>query len=86
MKKVPIEDIYGTLEEHPHHARAQQGCGEITFKDLGFTIITGTGYLGGFIGEAPNQQLWIQEKTEIRRQPMQDFKSLCNRNGSSCNV
>ncbi len=34
------------------------------FKDLGFEVVTGCRYLGGFIGEASNQQLWIQEKTE----------------------
>jgi hypothetical protein len=37
---------------------------ETAFKDLSFTIVTGSRYLKGFIGEATNQQLWIQEKTE----------------------
>jgi hypothetical protein len=35
-----------------------------SFKDLGFTVLTGSRYLGGFIGEAPEQLSWIQEKTE----------------------
>jgi hypothetical protein len=35
-----------------------------SFKDLGFTIVTGSRYFGGFIGEAPNQLSWIQEKNE----------------------
>jgi hypothetical protein len=34
------------------------------FKDFGFFVITGSRYHGGFIGEAPNQLSWIQEKTE----------------------
>jgi hypothetical protein len=37
---------------------------KIAFKDLGFTIVSGSCYLGGFIGKASDQQLWIQEKTE----------------------
>jgi hypothetical protein len=36
----------------------------IAFHDLGFTIVSASRYLKGFIGEASNQQLWIQEKTE----------------------
>jgi hypothetical protein len=40
-----------------------QDVAKIYFKDLGFTVVTGSRYLGGFIGEAPDQQAWIQEKT-----------------------
>jgi hypothetical protein len=36
---------------------------KIYFKDLGFTVVAGSRYLGGFIGEEPDQQVWIQEKT-----------------------
>jgi hypothetical protein len=45
----------------PEH---NKDAAEIAFKDLGFTIVTGSRYLGGFIGEATDQQLWIQEKAE----------------------
>jgi hypothetical protein len=33
------------------------------FKDLSFTVVTSSHYLGGFIGEDPDQKAWIQEKT-----------------------
>jgi hypothetical protein len=38
-----------------HNRRAA----EIYFADLGFTVVTGYRYLGGFIGEAHEQQDWI---------------------------
>jgi hypothetical protein len=75
---------------------------KIYFKDLGFTIITGSRYFRGFIGEEPNQQAWIQElaaswvaaKKELsmvgEKCPQAayagDCKTHCNRNGSSSNV
>jgi hypothetical protein len=45
---------------HEHNKEAAKN----TFKDLGFTVVTGSRYLGGFIGEAPNQLSWIKEKNE----------------------
>ena len=46
------------MQEHSKEAA------EIAFKDLGFTIVTGSRYLGGFIGEASDQLSWIKEKTK----------------------
>ncbi len=37
---------------------------EAMLNDLKFHIITGSCYLGGFIGEASAQQSWIKEKTK----------------------
>jgi hypothetical protein len=42
------------------HNRA---AAEIAFKDLGFTIVTGTRYLGGYIGSAEDQSEWVNSKT-----------------------
>jgi hypothetical protein len=36
---------------------------KITFKDIGFTIVTGTRCLRGFIGSAEDQSDWVQSKT-----------------------
>jgi hypothetical protein len=45
------------MQEH------NKAAAEITFKDLGFTIITQTRYLGGFIGFAKDQSDWVNSKT-----------------------
>jgi hypothetical protein len=42
----------------PHNKVAAK----IAFKDLGFTVITGARYLGGFLGDPADQLAWIQEK------------------------
>jgi hypothetical protein len=36
---------------------------KIEFKDLGFEVVSGARYLGGFLGEDSEQKLWIEEKT-----------------------
>jgi hypothetical protein len=36
-----------------------------TFKDLGFTVVTGSIYLRGFIQGASDQLSWIKEKMRI---------------------
>jgi hypothetical protein len=40
-----------------------KAAAEIAFKDLGFTIVTGTRYLGGYIGSAEDQSEWVNSKT-----------------------
>jgi hypothetical protein len=40
-----------------------KAAAEIAFKDLGFTIVTGTRYLGGFIRSADDQSDWVNSKT-----------------------
>jgi hypothetical protein len=37
---------------------------EIEFKDLGFTVVSGWRYLGGFLGEETEQKLWVEKKTK----------------------
>jgi hypothetical protein len=41
-----------------------KAAAEISFKVLGFTIITAAHCLGGFLGDAANQLSWVQEKME----------------------
>jgi hypothetical protein len=40
-----------------------KAAAKIAFKDLGFTIVTGTRYLGGFVGSAEDQSDWVKSKT-----------------------
>jgi hypothetical protein len=49
----------GYFPEPQEHNRA---TAEIPFKYLGFTIIAGTSYLGGFIGSAEDQSDWVSSK------------------------
>jgi hypothetical protein len=55
----------GTIEEYSHRAHAQsqiyEGC---MFADLKFRVVTGSRYLGGFIGEKPAFDEWIRKKTK----------------------
>jgi hypothetical protein len=37
---------------------------EVYFADLGFTIVTGAHYLGGFIGKTVDQTLWVEEEAK----------------------
>jgi hypothetical protein len=37
---------------------------EAYFEDLGFTIVTGARYLGGFVGEALDQTAWVEEQAK----------------------
>jgi hypothetical protein len=52
-----------TTEKHHHCERAQSRCGQDLFQRPRLTVVTGSCYLGGFIGDDPNQQAWIQKKT-----------------------
>jgi hypothetical protein len=54
-----LEPSKSILIVQPHNKVAAK----IVFKDLSFTDITGTHYLGGFLGAPVDQLAWIQEKT-----------------------
>jgi hypothetical protein len=34
------------------------------FEDLGFTIVTGAHYLGGFVGETLDQTIWVEKQAK----------------------
>jgi hypothetical protein len=53
------EPSKSTLIVQPHNVAAAKEA----FADLNFTVVIGSQYLGGFIGEASDQHSWVTGKT-----------------------
>jgi hypothetical protein len=44
--------------------RNKEEAEEACFKDLDFKVMTGSCYLGGFIGDKAEQQEWVEDKAQ----------------------
>ncbi len=56
-----------------------KAAAEIAFKDLGFTIVTGTRYLGGFIGSETDQSDWVKSKTSDWADAVRELSLVAHR-------
>jgi hypothetical protein len=54
-----LEPLKSILIVQPH----KKVAAKITFKVLGFTVVSGAHYLKGFLGDPADQLVWVQEKT-----------------------
>jgi hypothetical protein len=49
------------------------------FEDLGFKVVRGSRYLGGFLGEASTQQTWVVKQTAKWADPVGELSMVAKR-------
>jgi hypothetical protein len=68
----PSKSILVVQEHNREKAKAE-------FRDYGFKIVTGTHYLGGFIGEAAAQKTWLEAKTKDWAEAVSELAMVAER-------
>jgi hypothetical protein len=52
---------------------------ETCFKDFGFKVVTGSRYLGGFIGEKADQREWVEKKAQTWADSVLELSKVAGR-------
>jgi hypothetical protein len=68
IRLVELDPEYGYFPEPSKSILAvrehSKAAAEAYFEDLSFTIVTGARYLGGFVGKAVDQTVWVEQKAQ----------------------